>query len=98
MIVGAIMAMGTLAGWAQGIRTMYKLLDPMCELREYVTDWHKKPWAWKQGWLYYERDPWNDDFPTPHEEGTDRHAQFEEGWNRAVFSAKVEGGYFDDGY
>lgn len=64
-------------------------------LRRHVVNWHKKPWAWKQGWLYYKRDPWNNDFAIPHKRDTVKYIQFDEGWNEAAFWDKAIGGYFD---
>lgn len=52
-----------------------------------------KSWAWKQGWLRYERDPSVKD--NPHELGTGKYADFEEGWNEAAFHAAVEAGAYD---
>lgn len=66
------------------------------DTRDHVPDWCKKSWAWKQGWLYYKRNPYDLNFPSLHEEGSDKCAQFDEGWNEAVFWAKVVGGYFDE--
>jgi hypothetical protein len=66
----------------------------MSELRNYFSNWDKMPWPWKQGWLYWEKDPWN--FNNPHAEGSLKHQCFKQGYGKAVFTSQVDGGYFDN--
>lgn len=53
----------------------------------------KMSWAYKQGWLSWERHWWENH--NPHKEGTHKYNQFDKGWQDAEFYSKVEGGYYD---
>ena len=62
-------------------------------LYEYRYKLEGKSWAWKQGWLSYERDPCN--FVNPHPSGSERYNDFSDGWGEAQFTSAVDGGYYD---
>jgi len=66
----------------------------MSELRAYVKNWESESLEWKQGWISYENDP--SDYDNPHLKKTFKHEEFENGWNEAIFTSKVDGGYYDE--
>ena len=62
-------------------------------LENYIENWRAMPWAWKQGWLHYKRNPYK--YDNPHEVGTEKRKQFDLGWHEADFCTKFDAGYYD---
>ena len=57
-------------------------------LRDNVKDWDRQPWAYKQGWLSYEKDKTR--FNNPHLSDSSKSFLFMLGWLQAMRSDHIE--------